>query len=122
MKKLLLLLLLGVVLSACEERYQYNYDLKYTVNGQEYVNTGTIISDVREAVPIAVALNNGIVVDMYPGGYNGKIVIYQGSDDFRITQFNYWLEMIYNCNLLTGDIYNRRKTQSLDEVTKEEEK
>lgn len=111
MKKLILILLLGVVSVACESRYEFDYSLKYTVGDKQFTETGTVVTTDPHSVPIAVAYQNSVVLDTYPTRVieNKTVVIYQGETPAQIDSLGYRLNQYYEYNKASGRIWNRTR-------------
>ena len=104
MKKILILIAAAVLLAACETRYEYHYNLKYTVGDTEYADSGSIVTAYRGTVPIAVVTHTGLEVNTYPNGaIKGNKIIYQGYEAPKITGFEYILFRLYTHNPMMGD-------------------
>lgn len=117
MKKFLIILFSAIAvasLSSCENRYEYNYSLQYTIDGQTYTDSGTITTSYIKSVPIAVTNHGGITVDTYPDrAVNPKKpmkldprVIYNGDKTPTIDKFEYSLARFYEINIITKNIRN----------------
>ena len=118
MKKLLIILFSAIAiaacLSSCENRYEYNYSLQYTIDGETYTDTGTITTSYIKSVPIAVTNHGGITVDTYPDrAVNPKRpmrldprVIYNGDKTPTIDKFEYSLARFYEINIITKKTRN----------------
>ena len=120
MKKFIFILMMTVLAIACENRYDFKYEINYSVDGVEYTETGLVVADDAHSVPIAVVMNNGLVVDTYPKGSNeyksNKRVhqmVYQGNRPVKINNFEYSLVKTYKYNVVTWDEFEvRRSPQS----------
>lgn len=117
MKKFLIILFSAITiacLSSCENRYEYNYSLQYTIDGQTYTDSGTITTSYIKSVPIAVTNHGGITVDTYPDrAVNPKKpmkldprVIYNGDKTPTIDKFEYSLARFYEINIITKKTRN----------------
>lgn len=104
-----------MILSACEDRYVFDYNLKYTVGDQQLTETGQVVTNDPHSVPIAY--QNSIVVDTYPVRVvdKGTVVVYQGETPAQIDTFKYRLNKYYTLNKLTWNKFNTVR------VIKEEE-
>ena len=108
MKKLAILLAI-LLAAACENRYEFNYALTYTVGDQQFTDSGKVITNDPHSVPIAVAYNNSVVVDTYPTRVikNRTVVVYQGNLPVRIDSLAYSLNQYYRYDKGMSQVYNR---------------
>ena len=104
MKKILILIAAAVLLAACETRYEYHYNLKYTVGDTEYADSGSVTTNNQDHIPIAVVTRTGLEVNTYPQhAIYGYRIIYQGVVPPKITEFTYTLDKYYTHSPMLGD-------------------
>lgn len=117
MKKFIITLMAIVFAVSCQTRYEFDYNLKYTVGDKQYADSGKVTTNDPHSVPIAVAYQNSIVVDTYPVRVvdKGTVVVYQGETPGQIDTFEYRLNKYYTLNKLTWNQFNTVR------VIKEEE-
>ena len=107
MKKILILIAAAVLLAACTTRYEYIYQLKYTVGDTEYADSGKVVTPYETDVPIAVVTRTGLEVNSYPDfAIDRRKIVYQGNTPAVITEFTFTLNRYYIHDPLMGDYHS----------------